>query len=76
MVLQQALKIEPNNPFTLNNMGFAKEKEGELEEAIKYYDRSAATGSRDPIVIAFNNSWRGKPISEVAAHNAERAAKN
>jgi Flp pilus assembly protein TadD len=75
VVLQQALKIAPNDPFTLNNMGFAKEKEGELEEAIRYYDRSAATGSRDPIVIAFNNSWRGKPISEVAARNAESSRK-
>jgi Flp pilus assembly protein TadD len=75
VVLQQALKIEPNNPFTLNNMGFAKEKEGELEEAIRYYDRSAATGSREPIVIAFNTSWRGKPISEVAARNASSSRK-
>jgi Flp pilus assembly protein TadD len=75
VVLQQALKIEPNNPFTLNNMGFAKEKEGELEDAIKFYDRSAATGSREPIVIAFNKSWRGRPISEVAARNAESSRK-
>jgi tetratricopeptide (TPR) repeat protein len=56
-------------------MGFAKEKEGELEEAIKYYDRSAATGSREPIVIAFNTKWRGKPISEVAAGNADSSRK-
>jgi Flp pilus assembly protein TadD len=75
LVLQQALKIEPNNPFTLNNMGFAKEKEGELEEAIKYYDRSAAIGSHEPIVIAFNKSWRGRPISEVAARNADNSRK-
>jgi Flp pilus assembly protein TadD len=75
VVLQQALKIDPNNPFTLNNLGFAKEKEGEIEEAIRYYDRSAATGSREPIVIAFNKDWRGKPISEVAARNAEESRK-
>src|SRR6478609_5747221 len=75
VVLQAALKIEPNNPFTLNNMGFAKEKEGENESAIRFYDSSAATGSRDPIVIAFNKSWRGKPISEVAAQNAEKSRK-
>src|ERR1700743_1063516 len=75
VVLQQALKLEPGNPFTLNNMGFAKEKEGELESAIQYYDRSAATGSREPIVIAFNKSWRGKPISEVAAANAQSSRK-
>ncbi len=75
VVLQQALKIDPKNPFTLNNMGFAKEKEGEIEEAIRYYDRSAATGSREPIVIAFNKSWRGKPISEVAQRNADESRK-
>ena len=75
VVLQQALKLDSNNPFTLNNLGFAKEKEGELEEAIRYYDRSAATGSREPIVIAFNKDWRGKPISEVAERNAEASRK-
>jgi Flp pilus assembly protein TadD len=75
VVLQAALKIDANNPFTLNNMGFAKEKEGELESAIKYYDGSAATGSREPIVIAFNKSWRGKPISEVAAQNVDKSRK-
>lgn len=73
VVLQQALKIDPKNPFTLNNMGFAKEKEGEIEQAIQYYDRSAATGSREPIVIAFNKSWRGRPISEVAQRNADES---
>src|SRR5438445_1017709 len=75
VVLQAALKIDANNPFTLNNMGFAKEKEGEIESAIRFYDSSAATGSREPIVIAFNKSWRGKPISEVAAQNAEKGRK-
>jgi Flp pilus assembly protein TadD len=75
VVLQAALKIDPKNPFTLNNMGFAKEKEGELESAIRYYDSSAATGSREPIVIAFNKSWRGKPISEVASQNSEKSRK-
>jgi Flp pilus assembly protein TadD len=75
VVLQQALKIDANNPFTLNNMGFAKEKEGELEDAIRYYNRAAASNSREPIVIAFNKSWRGKPISEIAARNAEAAGK-
>ncbi len=75
VVLQAALKIDAKNPFTLNNMGFAKEKEGELESAIRYYDNSAATGSREPIVIAFNKSWRGKPISEVAQQNADKSRK-
>jgi Flp pilus assembly protein TadD len=72
LVLQQALKIEPENPFTLNNMGFAKEKEGELEQAIFYYRRAAATNSPEPVVIAMDQSWRGKAISQIAAKNAEQ----
>lgn len=72
LVLQQALKLDAKNPFTLNNMGFAKEKEGELEQAIKYYGQAAATGSRDPVIIAIDRDWRGKPISEIAQRNAEK----
>jgi Flp pilus assembly protein TadD len=72
VILQQALKIDPKNPFTLNNLGFAKEKEGELEEAIKNYTRAALTHSQEPIVVASNQDWRGKPISDVAARNADK----
>ena len=75
VILQAALKIDPKNPFTLNNMGFAREKEGELEDAIKYYNQAAMTGARDPIVMALNKDWRGRPISEVAARNAEKTRK-
>ena len=75
VILQAALKLDPRNPFTLNNMGFAKEKEGELEEAIKLYNRAAQTGSNDPVVVTLNKDWRGKPISEIAARNAEKARK-
>lgn len=75
LLLQEALKIDPKNPFTLNNMGFAKEKEGELEDAIRSYTKAAQTGSREPVVVALNKSWRGRPISEVAQENADNAGK-
>jgi Flp pilus assembly protein TadD len=75
LLLQQALKIDANNPFTLNNMGFAQEKEGELEKAIESYSKSAQTGSTEPVIVTLNKDWRGKPISEVAAQNAENARK-
>jgi Flp pilus assembly protein TadD len=72
LVLQQALKLDPKNAFTLNNMGFAKEKEGELEEAIQFYMRASGTRSREPVVVTSNDDWRGKPISEIAQRNAEK----
>ena len=75
LILQQALKLEPKNPFTLNNMGFAKEKEGEVVEAIRYYDQAARTGSQDSVIVAINKDWRGKAISQIAADNSEKARK-
>jgi len=75
LILQQALKLDRKNPFTLNNMGFAKEKEGELELAIRYYESAAMTGSNDAVIVAIDKDWRGKPISEIAANNAEKARK-
>src|SRR5205823_13530409 len=71
----KALKLDPRNPYTLNNMGFAREKEGELEDALKYYNQAAMTGSHDALVVTLNKDWRGKPISEVAARNAEKTRK-
>lgn len=75
LILQKALKLDPRNPFTLNNMGFAKEKEGELEDAVRYYNQSAMTGSREAVVVTLNKDWRGRPISEVAARNADKTRK-
>jgi Flp pilus assembly protein TadD len=71
-VLQKALRIEPRNPFTLNNMGYAKEKEGELEAAINYYRTAAEANSNEPVIVTANKSWRGHPISKVAAANAKK----
>ena len=72
-VLQKALALDSKNPFTLNNLGYAKEKEGELELALSFYLRSAAINSSEPIIVAMNKSWRGKGISSVAAENAKKA---
>ena len=76
LILQQALKINPNDPFTLNNMGYAKEKEGELEQAIRDYQKAAGTHSTERIVVSENKDWRGKMISEVADRNALNASLN
>ncbi len=71
--LHKALLLEPKNPFTLNNLGYALEKEGELEQAVHYYDLAALTGSGEKVVVAMNRSWQGRPISEIARNNAEAA---
>lgn len=70
--LQKALRLNPRDPFTLNNMGYVKEKEGELESAINYYRSAADSNSDEPIVVTVNKSWRGRAISKVAATNAKK----
>jgi Flp pilus assembly protein TadD len=69
LFLQQVLKKDPNNIFTLNNMGVAKEMEGETEAALKYYDSAAAINSDAAAVVTLDHSWRGKPVSALAAQN-------
>jgi Flp pilus assembly protein TadD len=71
-VLTRSLALDAKNPFTLNNLGFAKEKEGELEAALNYYNQAAALGSTEPIIVSAHRDWRGRPISEVAGDNAEK----
>jgi Flp pilus assembly protein TadD len=75
LTLQQALSLDSRNPFTLNNLGYTKEKEGELEKALGYYSASANLRSTEPVMVTIDKDWRGKPISEVAARNAQKLRK-
>lgn len=70
-VLRQTLKLDPRNPFTLNNLGFAMEGQGNLESALEYYNQASMTHSTEPIVVALDPHWRGKPISDIAFNNEE-----
>ena len=72
LALQKALKLDPTNPFTLNNLGYAREKEGELEQAYQFYSEAANRHSETPIVVSMKPQWRGKPISQIAEANANK----
>jgi Flp pilus assembly protein TadD len=71
LLLQKTLQSDPRNIFTLNNMGVAKEMEGESDEAMKYYDAASASHSDATAVVTLNRSWRGKPLTAMAAQNAK-----
>jgi Flp pilus assembly protein TadD len=71
MLLQQTLKKDPNNVFTLNNLGVAKEMEGESLEAMQYYGAAADRHSHDAAAVTMARSWRGKAASDMAAQNAK-----
>jgi Flp pilus assembly protein TadD len=70
LLLQKALKTDPTNIFTLNNLGVAKEMEGESQEALRYYDSASAISSDAAAVVTLSREWRGKPVAEMAAQNA------
>ena len=75
MMLRQALALDPQNPFTLNNLGVAEEATGNLTGALQQYDAAAASHSTEPVVVTLNRATRGKPISQVAAASARQLRK-
>ena len=70
-VLRDTLKLDPRNPFTLNNLGFDMEAQGDLESALRYYNDASLTHSSEPIVVSLDPRWRGKPISDIAFKNEQ-----
>jgi Flp pilus assembly protein TadD len=69
-ILQKALSLEPNNPFTMNNLGTSREMQGEWESARQWYEKAAATNSDERVIVAVNKDWRGRKIRDVARRNA------
>ncbi|MGA9718505.1 MAG: tetratricopeptide repeat protein [Acidobacteriaceae bacterium] len=71
-LLQRAYTMDPRNPFTLNNLGVAKESVGDYEDALRYFDQAAALRSSEPVVVTLDRSWRGKSVSDMAGESARK----
>jgi len=71
VLLEQVLKSDPNNVYTLNNLGVAKEMEGEEQDALSYFDRAAAATSDASAIVTTNKDWRGRQVSQMAQENAK-----
>jgi Flp pilus assembly protein TadD len=71
LLLQETLKTDAHNVFALNNMGVAKEMEGESRDALKYYEEAGNTPSEATVVVTADRGWRGKPVTEMAQQNAK-----
>jgi Flp pilus assembly protein TadD len=74
-MLTKALATDPQNPFTLNNLGVAHEAIGDFDNALKYYGQAAAQNSSEPVVVTASESWRGRPVSKMAAESGRRLQK-
>jgi tetratricopeptide (TPR) repeat protein len=71
-LLKQALVVDPQSPFTLNNLGVASEAVGNSQAALRYYEQVAGEHSSEIVVIAGNRAWNGKTVSDMAAASAKR----
>jgi Flp pilus assembly protein TadD len=74
-MLKQTLAIDPQNPFTLNNLGVASESIGDLQSAYRYYYAAAETKSNEPAAVTLDRTWRGKSVSSMAEASAKRVNK-
>jgi Flp pilus assembly protein TadD len=74
-LLDQALKLDPPNPFTLNNLGVADEAVGNYSDALKNYNLAASSRSTEPVMVTQNRAWTGKPVSAMAQASAKRLQK-
>jgi len=71
VLLQAALNSDPHNVYTLNNLGAAKEMEGEQEEALRFYDQASNGAPGVTAVVTTDRSWRGRPVNQMAQENAK-----
>ena len=71
-LLHRAQAVDPQNPFTMNNLGVAYEAIGEYESALKSYSAAAASNSSEPVVVTLDREWAGKQVSVMAAASARQ----
>ena len=71
-LLKQNLQLDPQNAFTLNNLGVASEATGDFDGALRYYREAAARNSSEPAAVTLDRSWRGRSVSAMAEASAKR----
>lgn len=71
-LLKDALRLDPHNPFTMNNLAVADEGLGDFDNALKYYNDVADLHSSEHVVVTADRGWRGKSVSEMAEASAKR----
>jgi Flp pilus assembly protein TadD len=60
----KAYLYDPADPFTLNNLGYVSELQGDLESANKFYTLAAEQGSNASIDLSNVEHLQGKPMRD------------
>lgn len=75
----KAYLLDPDDPFTLNNLGYIAELEGDADRALQYYKLAATTPTDAVIDESSIASLKGQPVSsafrtsEASAYQRNRA---
>jgi len=69
---EEALEIDPENPYTLLNIGVIEEREGNFPAALYYYQKVITTGTTATALEASDASKEGMPLIQIARENIER----
>jgi tetratricopeptide (TPR) repeat protein len=70
---RKAYALDPNNAFTLNNIGYASELEGDRETAQFFYDRARQAGGANLTVgVATRRTEEGHKLFAVATDSNAR----
>src|SRR3954467_15946207 len=67
----KAYLLDPDDPFTLNNLGYISELNGDIERAQRYYELAAENTSDATVDRSTMESFKGKPVAEVAGRAAD-----
>src|ERR1044071_5875978 len=64
----RAYLIDPDDPFTLNNLGYISELQGKVERAQRYYELAAKENNSETVIAeATARQFEGKKLSDITA---------
>lgn len=69
----KAYLLDPDDPFTLNNLGYVAELEGDVDRALRYYQLAGNTNTEAVIDEATTPGLKGQPIV-AAFHSSQESA--
>src|SRR6478672_7101239 len=64
-IFYKAYLMDPDDPFTLNNLGYISELQGKVERAQRYYELASRQESGTTIDQASIPELKGKPLTEI-----------
>src|SRR5579864_2122151 len=64
----KAYLLDPNDPFTLNNLGYIAELEGDVDRAQRFYELSSEYNSEAVVDKSSNEKAQGHTVGDVAGH--------